>query len=166
MQIIPASNIACPWRVKTVELCTCWLGKGMSFLADFFKPRLPDSHTTVVIPFDDRVLFVRLLHCAQLSSRHSEVAQTLDAISGVQFPASGGFLARSELRVAPRCDSSGCEVLRSLGVSLLIRLIFRYPKGLCFTPSSARSVQHRLGKQGSADPNCSVLTTNLEAGSG
>jgi hypothetical protein len=61
----------------------------MSFLADFFKPRLPDSHTTVVIPFDDRVLFVSSLNCAQLSSRHSEIAQPLNAISGVKFLARG-----------------------------------------------------------------------------
>src|ERR1039458_5724634 len=45
MQIIPASNIACPWRVKTVELCTGWFRKGVSFLADFLKPRLSESHT-------------------------------------------------------------------------------------------------------------------------
>ena len=60
------------------------------------------SHTTVIIPFDDRVIFVRLLHCAEFSSRFSEVAQTLDAISGIQFLVggrgldSGGLLARSE----------------------------------------------------------------------
>src|ERR1039458_9754899 len=49
MQIIPASNIACPWRVKTVELCTGWFGKGMSLLADLLEPRLAQSHSTVVI---------------------------------------------------------------------------------------------------------------------
>jgi hypothetical protein len=45
---------------------------------------LAESHATVIIPFDDRVIFVRLLNCAEFSSRHSEVAQTLDAISGIQ----------------------------------------------------------------------------------
>ena len=44
-----------------------------------------ESHTTVIIPFDDRVIFVSLLNCAEFSSRLSEVAQTLDAISGTQF---------------------------------------------------------------------------------
>jgi hypothetical protein len=44
-----------------------------------------ESHTTVVIPFNDRVIFVSLLNCAKLPSRLSEVAQTLDAISGIQF---------------------------------------------------------------------------------
>jgi hypothetical protein len=45
---------------------------------------LPESHTPVIVPFDDRVIFVRLLNCAQFPSRLSEVAQTLDAISGIQ----------------------------------------------------------------------------------
>jgi hypothetical protein len=44
-----------------------------------------DPHTTVIIPLDDRVIFVSLLNCAEFSSRLSEVAQTLDAISGNQF---------------------------------------------------------------------------------
>src|SRR5580700_770189 len=91
------SNIACPWRVKTVELCTRWLGKGMSFLADFFEPRLVQSHTTVIIPFDHRVIFVSLLNCADFSSRLSEVAQTLDAISGTQFLVGGRWFGKRRL---------------------------------------------------------------------
>jgi hypothetical protein len=43
------------------------------------------SHPTVIVPFDDRVIFVSLLNCAEFSSRLSEVAQTFDAISGIQF---------------------------------------------------------------------------------
>jgi hypothetical protein len=50
---------------------------------------LVDSHTTVTIPFDDRVIFVGLLDCAEFSRRLSEVAQTLDAISGSEFLAGG-----------------------------------------------------------------------------
>ena len=44
-----------------------------------------ESLTTVTIPFDDRVIFVSLLHRAEFSRRLSKVAQTLDAISGIQF---------------------------------------------------------------------------------
>ncbi len=44
-----------------------------------------DPHTTVVIPFDDCVILVRLLNGAEFSGRRSEVPQTLDAISGT-FP--------------------------------------------------------------------------------
>jgi hypothetical protein len=51
--------------------------------------RLVESHTAVIIPFDDRVIVVSLLNCAQFSSRLSEVAQTLDAISGSQLLAVG-----------------------------------------------------------------------------
>jgi hypothetical protein len=51
---------------------------------NLLEPRLVESHTTGIIPFDDRVIFVSLLHCAELPSRLSEVAQTLDAISGIQ----------------------------------------------------------------------------------
>jgi hypothetical protein len=64
----------------------------MSFLADFLEPRLVQSHATVVVPLDDRVRFVRLFNGAQLSGRLSEVAQTFDAISGIQFLPSGGRL--------------------------------------------------------------------------
>jgi hypothetical protein len=46
---------------------------------------LVKSRATVVIPLDDRVLFVSSLNCADFSRRLSEVAQTLDAISGIQF---------------------------------------------------------------------------------
>jgi hypothetical protein len=44
-----------------------------------------DSHTTVVIPLDDRVLLVGSLNGAEFSRWLSEVAQTLDAISGSQL---------------------------------------------------------------------------------
>jgi hypothetical protein len=53
---------------------------------------LVDSHSTVIIPLDDRVLVVRSLHCAVFAIRLAEVAQTLDAISGSQFLAGGGGL--------------------------------------------------------------------------
>jgi hypothetical protein len=44
-----------------------------------------ESHTTVIIPLDDHVIFVRLLNRTQFSGRLSEVTQTLDAIFGMQF---------------------------------------------------------------------------------
>jgi len=56
---------------------------------NLLEPGLVESHTTVIIPFDDRVIFVRLLNCAEFSSRLSEVAQTLDAISGIQVLVAG-----------------------------------------------------------------------------
>jgi hypothetical protein len=59
---------------------------------NLLEPRLVESHTTVIIPFDDRVIFVRLLNCAEFSGRLSEVAQTLDAISGIEFLAGGSGL--------------------------------------------------------------------------
>src|ERR1700733_752889 len=72
---------------------------------------------------------------------------------------SGGLLARSASAGAPTCDKGGCGALRSFGVSLLIRLIF--PRWLCFARSSSLCVKHALGEDGSADPNCTVLTSNL-----
>jgi hypothetical protein len=44
-----------------------------------------DSYSTVIVPLDDRVLVVSSLNCAEFSVGLSEVAQTLDAISGSQF---------------------------------------------------------------------------------
>jgi hypothetical protein len=57
----------------------------MSFLADLLEPRLVQSHTTIVIPLYERVIFVRSHNRSESSCRLSEVAQTLDAITGIQF---------------------------------------------------------------------------------
>jgi hypothetical protein len=62
---------------------------------NLLEPRLPESHTPVIIPFDDRFIFVRLLNCAQFPSRLSKVAQTLDPISGSQFLAGGRGLGEA-----------------------------------------------------------------------
>ena len=64
---------------------------------NLLEPRLAESHTTVIIPFYDRVIVVRLLNCAQFPSRHSEVAQTLDAISGIQFLVGGWGIGERRL---------------------------------------------------------------------
>ena len=56
---------------------------------DLFKPRLVESHATGIIPFHDGVIFVASLNRAKFSSRSSEVAQTLDAISRIQFLVGG-----------------------------------------------------------------------------
>jgi hypothetical protein len=48
-----------------------------------------DPHTAVIIPLDDRIIFVNSLNCAEFSSRLSEVAETLDAISRSQFLSGG-----------------------------------------------------------------------------
>ena len=53
------------------------------------EPWLVESYTTVIIPFDDGVIFVCLLNRAEFSIRLSEVAQTLDAISRIQFLVGG-----------------------------------------------------------------------------
>jgi len=57
---------------------------------NLLEPRLVEPLTTVIIPLDDRVLFISLLNCAEFSSRFAKVAQPLDAISGIQFLARGG----------------------------------------------------------------------------
>jgi hypothetical protein len=56
---------------------------------NLLEPWLVESCTTVIIPFDDHVLFVRSLNCAEFPCRLSEVAQTLDPISGIQLLVSG-----------------------------------------------------------------------------
>jgi len=119
MQIIPASNIACPWRVKTVELCTCWLAKGINLIANFLKPRLAQSHTTVVIPLYKRVVFIRLLNCSEFSSRLSKISQALDAIAGTAFMTLGYRSAQTSYRLhsekqqksEPHCLISSADLL-------------------------------------------------------
>jgi hypothetical protein len=59
----------------------CWL--------KLLERWLMESYTTVIIPFDDRVIFVGSLYCAEFSGRFSEVAQALYAISRNQFLAGG-----------------------------------------------------------------------------
>jgi hypothetical protein len=48
-----------------------------------------ESHTTVIIPFDDRVIFISSFHRAEFSSRCSEIPQALNAISGIKFLVGG-----------------------------------------------------------------------------
>ena len=64
------------------------LGVGVNFL----EPRLSKSHTTVVIPLHDRIVFVSSLDGPEFASRLSEVAQTFDPISGIQFLISGRWV--------------------------------------------------------------------------
>ena len=74
------------------SLRTGELRKGIVLIADFLKPRLMQSHTTVMIPFHKRIVFVRLLHCSEFSSWLSKISQTLHAISGIQFELGSGGL--------------------------------------------------------------------------
>lgn len=69
-----------------------------------------NSHTTVVIPFYNRVIIVGLLNGAEFAARRSEVAQKLHAISGIQFLVGGtglgerwllGTFFRASLRDMP-----------------------------------------------------------------
>jgi hypothetical protein len=79
-----------------------------------------ESHTTVTIPFDDRVIFVSLLNCPnspvgfpklpKLSTR----SPGFNSWSVAAGSASVGFLARFESGAAPGCDRGGWGALRSL----------------------------------------------------
>jgi hypothetical protein len=73
---------------------------------DLLEPRLSKSHTTVIIPFDDSVILISLLNCAEFSSRLSEVAQALDAISGIQFLVAGSGLGEPWLLGSVRVGRS------------------------------------------------------------
>jgi hypothetical protein len=93
----------CPRQSEVREFAqskfeTCWIGLRPRRSAqpgcglNLLERRLAQSHTTVIIPLDDRVIFVTLLNCAKFSSRLSKVAQTLNAISRIQFLVGGrGF---------------------------------------------------------------------------
>jgi hypothetical protein len=52
---------------------------------NLLEPRLVESYTTAIIPFDDRVTLVSLLNSSEFPSRLSEVAQTLDPIAAPQI---------------------------------------------------------------------------------
>jgi hypothetical protein len=51
-----------------------------------------ESLTTVIIPRDDRIIFISLFNCAEFSSPLSEVAQALHAISGIKVLVGGRWL--------------------------------------------------------------------------
>jgi hypothetical protein len=76
---------------RRVSAMHCWLGKGMNLIADFLEPWLVQPHSTVIIPLYKCVVFVRFLDCSEFSSRLSEIAQSLNTISGVKFLACGGL---------------------------------------------------------------------------
>jgi len=52
---------------------------------DFLKPRLMQSCTAIAVPLHYCVFFIRPFNSAQFSRRLPEIAQTLDAISGIYF---------------------------------------------------------------------------------
>jgi hypothetical protein len=79
-------------------------GKGLRKQRDglrlhLFEGRLVNSYAPVVIPFDESVIFIDLPNRAKFSSRHSEITQTFDAISGTQISARTG---RVDKRWLPR----------------------------------------------------------------
>src|ERR1039458_1268830 len=57
---------------------------------NLLEPRLVEYHATVIIPFDEGVVFIGLLNCAKVAGRLSEVAQPPTPISGIELLASGG----------------------------------------------------------------------------
>jgi hypothetical protein len=56
-----------------------------------------ESHATVIIPFDDRLIFVRCSTVPNSPVGFPKFAQTLDAISGIQFLAGGRGLGEQWL---------------------------------------------------------------------
>jgi hypothetical protein len=149
------------------------LSSGSRCGLNLLEPRLVESHTTGIIPFDDRVLFVSLLNCAEFSSRLSEVAQTLDAISGIQFLVGSGGLGEAWLLGTVRVRRCAgvwqwrLESFMQFGYRIIgdmghIPLFFsKTPEQRPSLRTVHLSIQHKLGKNGSAGPNCTVLTINL-----
>jgi len=64
---------------------------------NLLEPRLGRSHPTVIIPFDERVVFVSSLNCAEFPVRSSEVSATRDAVSRTQFLVGGSGIGERRL---------------------------------------------------------------------
>jgi hypothetical protein len=60
-------------------------GPRLSIDLHLLEQGLSQLNTTIAIPLDHSIIFVRFLNCAYYAARLSEVAQTLDSISGVEF---------------------------------------------------------------------------------
>jgi hypothetical protein len=69
--------------------------QGHEPITNFLKPRLAQSHTTVVIPLYKRVVFAGLLNCSEFSDRVSEISQTLDAITWDSVPSREQWTGRA-----------------------------------------------------------------------
>jgi hypothetical protein len=76
---------------------------------NFLKPRLMHSRATVVIPLYDCVILVCALNGAELVCWFSEIAQTLDAITGNQFRV-GSRKPRERWPLGAICVSSRSRV--------------------------------------------------------
>ena len=124
------------------------------------------SRATVVIPLHKRVVLVRFLNGPEFSSRLSKISQAHNTISGIQFRVgSGGLDERRSLGSVPvsSCSSTFQGRLRSFAqfrVQLIDTTHVPLPRRLYRACSCARQLEHRLGTNGSADPNCTLLTTN------
>lgn len=80
-----------------------------------------DSCTPVIVPFDNRVVSVRPLHCAQFSSGLSEVAQLLDPIPWIDFAFDG---LRRNQRLLARSESGAAPGIKELKPKLPILMLY------------------------------------------
>jgi len=132
-----------------------------------------ESHTIGIIPFDDRVIFVSLLNCAEFPSRLSEVAQTLNAIFGLQVLDVWRWLGEAWLlgtvwvmRCAWVCQGRLGSFTqfryRLIGDMGHLPLFLSKSQGTAIRRdcSALRPIQDRLEKNGWAGSNCSVLKLN------
>ena len=89
------------------------------------------SRTTVAIPFHKRIVFVCFLNCPEFAGRLSKISQAHNAISGIQFHASGGWLCEQwplgavRVRNRPGVRRGGWGDLRNFRIGLL-RFIFHF----------------------------------------
>jgi len=82
------------------------------------------SHTTVVIPFHEPVVFIRSLNRAEFSGRLCKISQTLDAIRQLQKAieqSSGGTsifkgVGSGVLEIALRYASDAYRVVRAIQI--------------------------------------------------
>ena len=138
-----------------------------------FERPLAESHTTVKVPFDKGVIVIGSLNRAQFSGGPSEVAQTLDAIPGIQFWAGGrgigqrwlpgtvGVASRSTIGKG-RLSSGAQSGSRTRGKIGHYSSLFQRGQSKHFRCdcSSPRSIQPKLAKSSSAGSNCTVLTNS------
>jgi len=73
------------------------------------------SDATVIVPFDDGVVFIRSFNRAECSRRLTEVAQSLDTISGSKLLAAGHGLGQRWLPGSIGVRSGAAVYERRLG---------------------------------------------------
>ena len=132
---------------------------------NLLERRLVESRTTIIIPFDNRVLFASSLNVPNSPVGFPKVPKPSTRSPGVnswpvaEGSGSSGLWARSESGIAPACDRGGWGALRSLSIGLLvlwlIQVSFREARAVPFATTGHPHDRYSIGPE-RLDPQAQI----------